>query len=224
MNTHAIALVSIFGSLFVAAPAFAQTANPAPGVDWILEHHPETKGVFVAAGQGNARHVQSGLVCPPAFAKLDLWHLKVYAQDGSDVDCDYGRNGSNDRWLAKLTIFATKAPPGVTVDAAFASYDAEIKQAWPGATATGPAITLQGTPPAGLEDIRSAEYIADIEGLKVKSDLVVAVKNGWVIEVRMSTATTVSTPEEAANAAEDMTTPMMAMIQAQTSIGAAAGQ
>lgn len=225
MEFRTLAFTIAVGSLTMAAPVLAQTApNPVPSVDEILQKTPEAKGVFVAADHGNARHVQSGLVCPPAFARLNLWHLEVFAKDGTDVGCDYGRNGENGKWVAKLTIFATKAQPGLTVDDAFAGYSAEIKKAWPDAKATGPAVTIKGAPPAGLENIRSEEYTADIYGQKVTSDLIVAVKNGWVIEIRMSTSTTVSNGEEAGNAVSDLMTPIEAMTQAQNSIGAATGQ
>jgi len=54
----------------------------------------------------------------------------------------------------------------------------------------------------------------DIKGIHTVSDLIVAKKGDWVIEIRMSTATTVGTPEEGAKAVGDLVAPTIALIQA----------
>lgn len=104
-----------------------------------------------------------------------------------DVGCDYGRNGPDGNWISKLTIFATKAPDGMTLDQAFASYRNEITQTNPNATSLGAALNLndkdKGTADA-LPEWRSEEFLTNHGGQETTDDLIVTVQNGWMLEIR----------------------------------------
>ncbi len=212
-------LIATAGLILSTGSAFAGTPDTAPAVKDILAGTPNSQGLFVETGDGAARHVASGLICPPTIGKVNIWHIDAFVADGSDVGCDYGRNGPDKQWTAKLTIFAVRAGPGETVDTAFARYRAEVKATYPGAITKGSAIKFgDGTPPQGLEDIRSEEYDNRIQGKRYTDDLVVALRGNWVIEVRLTTATDVSSSAEAALAIGDLALPTLAMLQATSTI------
>ncbi len=203
----------------LAGPVAAQTPNPAPTVAELLAKTPAARGIFVAQDDGTAWHIKSGLVCPLTFPNQNLWHLEIFAADGSDVGCDYGRNGPDNVAVAKLTIFATRARPGDTVDSVFAGYKMSITAKYPDARMTGPAITFQGDPPPDMKDIRSAEYKLAFNGHASQSDLVVAIQAGWVIEIRADTATEISDTQQAAMATEDNALPLLGLMQALKTVG-----
>lgn len=197
----------------------AQAApNTAPSVAEILAKTPEAEGIFVAMDGGAARHVQSGLICPLSFPNVNLWHLTAFATDGTDVGCDYGRNGSDDTWRSKLSIYAVKAQPDDTVETAFARYQAEVKDAWPDATARGPAIRFEGDVSAEMKAVRSEEYEITFNGKRCVSDLIVALKAGWIIEIRGTTMTDVANSDEGAKAIAGLAAPSIALTEALSSL------
>ena len=218
-------MLKILGSAVLAlgllAPAAAMADINAPSVAEILARTPEANGLFAADDKGAARHLASGLVCPLVFPNVNLWHLEVFAPDGSDVGCDYGRNGATGRATTKVTIFVTKAQPGATVDRVFTDYQTGIKMKYPDAQATGPAIRFQGDPPDGMKDIRSEEYSLVFDGHKAVSDLVVTIQAGWVIEIRSTTMTEVTDANAAGMAAGDMALPFLTLTQAVATVGKA---
>ena len=201
-------------------PAWAQAetiVNPTPTATEILDQTKNASGVFVATDTGDLRHVQSGMVCPISFPNLHLWALAVFVPDGSDIGCDYGRNGKGNVTLSKLSLYATRAAPGDTVDTAFARYQSEVHQVSPSARVTGPAVTFTGSTTDDLKNVRSEEYDIVFNGRHFQSDLIVVIKNGWVIEVR-GTSPTQGTADEAAAAAGDQAAPVLALIKALTSL------
>ena len=180
----------IFGTMILAAAlatsaGAAEIANPAPSVDQLLASTPEAKGVFVAGGAGSAQHIESGLICPATFSNFALWHLEVFNPNGTDIGCDYGLQGIDNKWAAKLTIFAVKAPDGMTVQNAFGQYSNEIRQAWPGYKLREPATNFKRDAP-GMENALGEEYELTMKGQVSVSDLLVTVQNGWIIELRLS--------------------------------------
>jgi hypothetical protein len=164
-------------------------------------------GVFVVGDDGSVKHVQSGVVCPAKFPNVDFWHAEIFQSAlgaGMDVGCDYGRNGSDGNWISKLTIFATKAPEGMTLDQAFAKDRNEVVQVAPNAVSLGEAVKEENKP-ATEPDIRSEEFSETRGGRGFISDLLVTLKDGWIFELRATypgeTGTAVipkdATPEEA---------------------------
>jgi hypothetical protein len=157
----------------------------------ILAQARDAGGVFTLMDNGDVKHVQSGLVCPGFFPNVALWHLEVFSPDsekGTDVGCDYGRNGADGKWVSKLTIFATKAPAGMTLDQAFANYRKEVMQASPHAASQGAALRVedQSAPdsPNRMPEIRSEEFVTDRDGQRYTDDLIVALQGGWILEIR----------------------------------------
>ncbi|MBU6444349.1 MAG: hypothetical protein KGR48_10605 [Alphaproteobacteria bacterium] len=146
-------------------------------------------GVFVVEDDGTVKHVQSGMVCPAKFPNLALWHVEVFATPtkGYDVGCDYGRNDAEGHWAAKLTIFATKAPAGATLDTAFDDDRKGVLQVSPDARSLGPALDLtdgdKNTAEA-LPEWRSEAFLIVREGRQYTDQLVVSVVAGWIFEIR----------------------------------------
>jgi len=150
----------------------------------IISAEPKAAGVFVAQDDGSVRHIQSGLICPAKYPNVDFYHVLVYAQNGNDVGCDYRRADENGGAWSKLTIFATKATPGLTLDQAFARYHSEIAQTSPKAVSQGPAIRESSNRAPDFPEIRSEEFIEPLNETTYTSQLYVAIEDGWVIEVR----------------------------------------
>jgi hypothetical protein len=211
------ALVILAFVTLASAPALA--ADPAdPGtIAWnnkIAMHSPNIDGVFVVQDDGTIRHVQSGMICPATFANVKLWHLETFPSPrgkGMDVSCDYGRNGPNNRFVSKLTLFATIAPDGATLDRAFAAYRAEVIQANPGVRSEGPLplppkVTLSG-------EWKSESFLERRDDRAFTSELIVALRGQWMFEVRATydgsrgdpMVTMQSSPADATNAQDDRT-------------------
>ncbi|HWA30260.1 MAG TPA: hypothetical protein VG867_04155 [Rhizomicrobium sp.] len=150
----------------------------------IVSAEPKANGIFVVQDDGSVRHIQSGLVCPAKYPNVDFYHVLVYAQSGADVGCDYRRADDKGGAWSKLTIFATKAAPGLTLDQAFARYHDEIVQTSPQAVSQGPAIQVGGKAPSDFPEIRSEEFVEPLNDTTYTSQLYVAVEDGWIIEVR----------------------------------------
>jgi hypothetical protein len=152
----------------------------------LIESSPQAQGVFVLQADGTIRHVQSGLVCRPNFNALKLAHLEVFESQlgkGADVGCDYGRFNAKGEALSKLTIFVTRASPGETVDQVLDRRRAEVRENMPDAKETGPALDIQAADPK-WRGVRSAEYAVKFGQTRYLSDVIVAVQNGWEIEIR----------------------------------------
>ncbi len=208
--------------LTLTLAGLAQAApNTAPSVAEILAKTPGAQGIFVTADAGAARHVQSGLICPLSFPTVNLWHLTAFTVDGTDVGCDYGRNGSDNTWRSKLSIYTVKARPDDTVETAFARYQAEVKDAWPDATVRGPAVRFEGDISADMKAVRSEEYEITFNGRRCVSDLIVALKAGWIIEIRGTTMMDVADGNEGAKSVAGLAAPSIALTQAMSSLASA---
>ncbi len=68
-------------------------------------------------------------------------------------------------------------------------------------------------------DFRSAEYRLEIGGIHYLSDVVVGVRSGWIIEVRATFATDVSSLQSAEDAVGDAAMPGVAFMTAVGSVG-----
>jgi hypothetical protein len=149
-------------------------------------------GVFVVQDDGKIRHLQSGLICRAKYPNVSFWHVFVYPSNaglGTDVGCDYGRNGSDGKAVSKLSIFATKAPDGMTLDQAFARYRNEVVQTTPDAVSHGDAFELEDQDPAkpsAFPAFRSEVFSEVLDDRPFISQLVVTIKDGWIIEIRAS--------------------------------------
>jgi hypothetical protein len=147
-------------------------------------------GVFVVQDDGKIRHVQSGLICRAKYPNVSFWHAFVYpsnAGQGTDVGCDYGRNDSDGKAVSKLSIFATRAAEGMTLDQAFARYRNEVVQVTPNAISHGEAIVAEDKNPAKpstFPEFRSEEFGLVLDGRPYTSQLLVLILDGWVIEIR----------------------------------------
>ncbi len=215
------ALGLAIGICSLVLPVWAQAeaiVNPAPTAAEILAQTKDASDVFAATDTGDLRHLQSGMVCPISFPNLHMRTLTVFAADGSDVGCDYGRNGRNNVTVSKLSLYATKASPGDTVDAAFARYQLEVHQGSPNALVKGGVVGFTGQLADDMKSVRSEEYDIVIDGRHFQSDLIVAIKDGWIIEVR-GTSPSEGTAEEAAAAAGDQAAPVLTLLQAMNTIG-----
>jgi hypothetical protein len=184
------ALVTLAFVSLAIAPAFA--AEPAdPGtIAWnnkIAMNTPGIDGVFVVQDDGSIRHVQSGMICPATFDNVKLWHLENFpskAGKGMDVSCDYGRNGPGNRFVSKLTLFATIAPDGWTLDDVYRNYRSEVMQANPGARSTGPAKVDPKQAVGDLADYKSEQFLETRDGRDFTSELIVSLRGKWMFEVR----------------------------------------
>jgi len=209
----------------VAAAGTGEDALRARNAD-IVARTPNTAGIFEVAANGDILHLQSGLRCPGAFPAVAFWHAEVFGppNDGSDVGCDYGRNDAAGHPVSKLTIFATRMTHA-TLDDAFETYRGEVARSYPAARYTGPAIVVG---PAGgakpdarpFGAFRSAEYDVPVGGVHYCSDLVVAVRAGWVLEVRATYRTDApADAHEAVAAVSDAAGPALALLAAVGSVG-----
>jgi len=138
---RAIAIAAIVLGI-VTAPALADISagNPQQSPSrpsFVFDPAIGVPGVFERRADGTLHHVESGLVCPAKYPNATFYNLLVYTADGSDVGCDYRRADDKGGAWAKFTIFATKAPPGTTMEDAFARYRRELLTADPQAQSQG---------------------------------------------------------------------------------------
>jgi len=184
MRAHLVFALAIL----VALPAAAAEPTDPGTIAWnnkVAMHTQGIDGVFVVQDDGTIRHIQSGMVCPAKFANVQLWHLESFPSHsgkGMDVSCDYGRNGPNNRFVSKLTLFATIAPDGWTLDTVFANYRSEVIRANPGVKSEGPLplppnVTLPG-------EWKSESFIERRDDRAFTSELIVALRGKWMFEVR----------------------------------------
>jgi hypothetical protein len=170
-----------------------ESSNPPPdpkAVAAVKEHNTQivsgtvqAAGVFVVQDDGSIKHIQSGMICPANYPNVELYQMFVYKTDGSDVGCDYRRADDKGGAWAKLSLFATKAAPGMTLDRAFAGYSDEIMRTYPDAKPLGPALKEDGST-SPLPPIKSEEFVQPLNGTTYTSQLYVAFQSGWVIEIR----------------------------------------
>lgn len=181
------------GGLPAAAADAVVPGNPNPTASMLLVMHPETNGVFESQSDGSVRHVQSGFVCPAGLPDANLWRLMVFPSPqglGTDVGCDYGRIAAGSgarRAEAKVSIFLTRGMPGITLDAAFAHYLAEMHGFNPPSVSRGAVFEAGGTdgkaaPP--VPSFRSQAEEFTINGRRVRNELVVGLVRGWIVELR----------------------------------------
>jgi hypothetical protein len=158
----------------------------------IVARSPDTDGVFVVQDDGTIKHLQSGLVCPAQYSNVTFFSALVFpsaAGKGLDVGCDYRRANDRGGANAKLTIFATKMAPEVTLDQAFEGYRREIAQTQHDVKAVGPALRVEyknGVLPG--PEFRSEEYSISMNSREHTSQLIVAIVSGWTIEIRATFA------------------------------------
>jgi hypothetical protein len=181
-------LLILAGALALSAAAQAGTPNPRLKAksEAIIARSPGATGVWTALDDGNIKHVQSGMTCVPGWPPaMPLTRAIVgpATEPGADVGCDYEEIGGD----AKLTIFATRAPDGETTDSAFAGDRAAVLQMHQGAVSIGAG---QLGDDKSIPDRRgeSFEYTDD-KGQHFRSHLLVAIVNGWVVEMRLTTHT-----------------------------------
>jgi hypothetical protein len=207
MRTRNLVLACSFGFALLSCPAAAiaqqDEGEPTELIRQVLLEADGVDGVFSADGAGNAKHAQSGLVCPAYVQTAFLFQIMSFDSPrgkGTDVGCDYGRRmepGSS-KAAAKHTVFAVKAPEGMTLDEAFAQYQDEMHQTVPAnARSGGESLHLEDRPP-GFPDFRSEELFYTSGGRDMQTEVLVTIINGWIIEVR-STRTSqyaMKAPEE----------------------------
>jgi len=185
----------------------------------IVAKTPGADGVFGVEDNGDIRHVQSGLRCPAAFPTVAFSHAEIFSPPGlgTDMGCDYAREDAQGHAVTKLTIFATKVGDA-SIDQVFASDRAGLEKASPGAKYKGPALTVgQGaagkSAPSPFGEFRSAEYAEVRGGAHYLSDLIVAVRAGWALEIRATFPTDV-----AAGATKEQLAKAMAMVNGDNTV------
>jgi hypothetical protein len=197
-----------------ATPIAAKQPNPAPSVAKILAGAADTKGIFTERMEGSAWHIQSGVTCPLAYTNFNLWHLRVYEPSGLDVDCDYGRNGDGDTAVSKLTVFMIKAADGEATEAAFARYRNEVLGAYPDAVSKGPVDEGNNL---GDTAVRSEAWDYKFNGHRARGMLIVALRKGWIIEIRVTHL--LDSPDSAEMLAGDTRAAGEALIKSIATIG-----
>ncbi len=239
MRARLLGMVALLAGLLLASGASTDPlkGNDATAVDLkaqnaaIVAKTPEAAGVFVVADDGSIHHQQSGLVCPASYPNVKLFQVLIFpsaAGPGLDVGCDYIRPDTKGGADAKLTIFATKAADGLTLDQAFNNYRNEVVKTWPTAKSLGPALEMHQMGKSNpFPDFRSEEFALWINDRDYSSDLIVTIKSGWVIEIRATysgkpneiVVTKEGGTEAAVNAAGDRAVPAKAWLDALASIG-----
>jgi hypothetical protein len=244
---HRLSVTLTVIALTGAAAAWGEESpppeKPAPQTTAALKSHnqdivagtPEADGIFVVQDDGSIKHVQSGMVCGARYPSFEFWHVEVSssgADKGSDVGCDYGRNGKDGRPVATLTVSAVRQADGLTLNQAFAGYRAQILAAYPDAVPSGPALEIKLADTdedtyGPFEEFRSEEFVRKLDGEDWTEDLIVLVRNGWVLEVRKTMPgmphefkfTEKTGSDELRNATRDRTVNLKVMMDVALTIG-----
>ena len=184
----------LFGVALALVPA-AQAGEPNAAAkaqaEKLIAQAPDGTAVWTAGDDGSVRHVQSGMKCLPAYPmQLSLAQLAVLPSPngkGMDVVCDYASpfDGS------KLDVFATKSPPGISLDESFELYRRLILALHQGAVAKGAFSDVEGAglkfPDDKTKGVRTEIFLyKDRAGNDQISYLIVATENGWSLQVRMT--------------------------------------
>ena len=170
----------------ILAAALARVENP--------------DGVFRIAGE-DVIHVQSGLDCPAHVGNAFLAQVSDFDADqdrGAEVGCEYGRRATSDAndFVARHTIYAVKLPDGGTLDGAFAQSRQEMYAvATQGVHSNGPSLIMTGGPD-GFPEFRSEEILYRKGAQVWKTELIVALLNGWIVEMRSTRAPWTGQPGE----------------------------
>lgn len=191
----------------LSAPAVAQhpEGEPSALVKRAFANAKNVAGVFEAdEPAGQVRHIQSGLTCPAYLGNAFLNQIMVFetpAGLGADIGCDYARRTApgSTQAAAKHSVFAVKLPADWTLDTAFSYYQKEMHQSSPAGARSGGESLHFTTRPDGFPDVRSEELFYDKDGKPWQTEVIVAVVNGWIIEVRSTRASqyAISSLEEA---------------------------
>ena len=173
------------------ANALAPDAAPRAGGPNEPVVGPQDADVWTRDADGTIHHQQSGLACPAKIGDVSLRVGTVFPSPlgrGMDVGCDYGRGGYGAVGRAadaKLTIFAVKLSPGVTLESAFDRYRWEMHHTFPDTSHSGPlAVPAQAEGAAPLPELRSEGDDITIDGKPYRTEVVVAIISNWVVEIR----------------------------------------
>jgi hypothetical protein len=210
-------MIGVICALASAGPAWAQaTQRTVPETNAeIVARSPGALGVFKAEADGRVVHVQSGFHCPAALASMSLWHAEVFAANGSDVGCDYGRADATGNGVAKLTLFLVKADKR-SLDQVFEGYRADAAKAMPTLSYKGPALTVEGGAPGGppFGEFRSAEFVGQLRGVPTDSQVLVAIRRGWILELRLTYHSEAANSSEAEIVSRDAASAPLVFMQA----------
>lgn len=210
---------------FAGAASAQITPRSIPDINAnIVARTPGSLGVFQVQGDGQILHVQSGFRCPASLSSMSFWHAEVFSAAGTDVGCDYGRADVNGRSVAKLTLFLVKAAHR-SLDQVFEGYKADITRSTPTMTYEGPAITVVGGSPSGspFGEFRSAEFTGKINGVSTDNHLAVAIRRGWIVELRVTYQTDVRDKADIDNLAKDAASVSLVFADALRELEAASG-
>jgi len=215
IGAAAIFIALLFGTVPLSAQAQDIKARNAAR----LARTPATEGIFALEDNGDIRHLQSGMKCIAGYPNVEFFAVMIFPSamgDGMDVGCDYARVDGQNRAVSKLTVFAVKAPAGMTLDQAFDQYNREVLTKAPTAKHVGPVMTMNSVKGSeALPEFRSAEYDVVGNGISYRTDLVVALKAGWIVEIRATFLTgAVATEQDAAARAGDIVAPGVALLTA----------
>jgi hypothetical protein len=226
MRGTILARLFALSTLLLAGPASAQTARrTAPETNAeIVARTPNALGVFKVQADGRILHLQSGFLCPAALPSMSFWHAEVFARTGADVGCDYGRADLAGHSIAKLTLFLVKGGDR-PLDAVFEGYKAEAARAMPTLSYRGPALTVESGQPdaSSYGDYRSAEFVGQLNGVDTDSQLLVAIRRGWILELRLTYRTQVGDIADAENLAKDAASAPIVFLQALKALEAGVG-
>jgi hypothetical protein len=191
------AVFTLLSLMLCASPALADARDPTPEENAALKahsagvvaHEPGADGVFAVQDDGSLKHVQSGMVCAPRYANMELQRVEVLSAadaKGGNAGCDYGRGGA-----ATLSVLAVKQPDGLTLDKAFADERAKIVGAYPDAATAGPALEIKlgdsdKDTYGPFSEFRSEEFVRTDNGQTRTEDLIVMIHKGWILEIRKS--------------------------------------
>jgi hypothetical protein len=174
----------------LAFTAAAQAADPPPSPEEIAKERAVADRIIQKNGVGDLfdnatdgavptiRHKASGLTCGFDDEKSASVHVYPNAVRGDDVSC-----GS---YVVDFTVtlYATRAPAGMTLDQATAVVGQAIHTAYPDAKPyRGQAATMteQGGP-----ETHTGRFILHLNGKEVWSFVAVSVVKGWIVEERVT--------------------------------------
>lgn len=217
-------------ALTVIASGGSALAQPSLSVakhnSELMEQVSAANGVFAVGSDGAIRHIQSGMLCPADLQNVHFAAPLIYATSpvGLDVGCDYGRGSFGRGFVSKLTIFAVKAPEGMTLDSAFEKYEQEVASTYPGATKTPAALQIGDGAGNTSTNYRAIGYSITLNDKVAHSELIVGIFSGWILEVRATYPNSIiqadknTTREQLRDQLFDIESPYIAFMSARDSL------
>lgn len=192
----AVALLAVSVAATFAADPPVQSQSSEPAVDELLRQSGDTSGVWEADPNNRAHHIQSGLVCDPAFVslklakdphdarivKIPLQSVAIVAGDrprGDDVACNYGSSTG-----PLLVIEAIHVKPGEDAADVFEDMRKLLSSKYDRFHHTNMPLPLSAEAPGELaKDLKFQHFDATLGGTKYPATIWVGVVRHWAVVV-----------------------------------------